>query len=510
METSKYLFQKTKYRALDGDWHDNYFDALKDTSEKITFDISTILSMTSFTYPVGVGTLVNEIKRQPWMSNIDNMGIYKLEEIPKHDTLFKGPKEIADNLIIRIRKEIIRACENKKNIYIMLSGGLDSRIIAAITEEAKRSGEIDGKLKAISYGMKNSRDVFYGKCVADVLGIDWIHVELSSLDVLDNINIAAEKLGCLTSGIHLHKFDWLKNIPQDSLVLAGTFGDTIGRGEPGSKHILELNYLKPIDKYGLIKPQLIESAKRKIDTDLNELYKRSNTNVKYIHWEHQEYAYRLRNLAHAQSIVNNYCEIYQVFTAPEVFAYMWSLHPSIRNNKIYGEVLEILNPKLARLPWARNNRALYGKTVGADSKLQVNYYNYERWISVDLFDELNKRLDINWFNEINIFDINNIKQLIRKVESSKNVYIQEHDIFLWLVGFRHFANKIEETGKTFNFDSNSIINSNVKIYPSVKNKDIHSRKWYKKSNIFILLSSIKRKYRRQILIRDALKKYPLK
>src|SRR3989442_721563 len=70
------------------------------------------------------------------------------------------------------------------------------------------------------------------------------------------------------------------------------------------------------------------------------------------------------------SVINHFCSVYQMFTDPRVYSYMWSLHPSLCVDEVYAVLLGRLHPNLARLPWARTNRALRGRTEG--TRLRLN------------------------------------------------------------------------------------------------------------------------------------------
>lgn len=282
IESSLHLYQPPMYHANDNTWHNHFEEAIKHTSKNLTWDVSSILSMLSFNYVCGDRTLINEIKRQSWLSYIESSGNLKLEKIPKHNTLFKSPIQIAQDLYYLLEDEIVKVCKNYNKIYLLLSGGMDSRMVAGITVKAFKKGKINSNIKAITWGLDVSRDVFYARKVANILGIELLHIDISPKNIFKNIDLSATRLANLISGKHLHEMPWLKNLSKDSLVLAGSYGDSIGRAEYSGKHILERNLLKPQNKYELIKSDIYDFAYKSLNSDLKGLHSRNPRQPKYV------------------------------------------------------------------------------------------------------------------------------------------------------------------------------------------------------------------------------------
>ena len=55
-------------------------------------------------------------------------------------------------------------------------------------------------------------------------------------------------------------------------------------------------------------------------------------------------------------------------------------------------------------PWSRNNRALRGKTVGADKKASKAFHSYADWIRTELFDKIACLVEPDWFAQTGLFD----------------------------------------------------------------------------------------------------------
>lgn len=440
--TSMHLYQPVSYQASDGSWHSEFRAAVLHSDHILTWDSAAILSMISFGYICGDRTLVKEIKRQPWLSEIGHDGEPILKPIPGHHRFWKSTKEAAQTLEELLCEEALIACQNRKEIYILLSGGLDSRIVAGILSHLFHRGKLPAKPICITWGLPDSRDVVYGKKVAEILGLDWVFLSLEPKDLLQNIDVSVENLGAMVSAAHLHRMNWFKNVDKNAIVLSGSYGDMVGRAEFHGLKLLELNYLRPENSYDLLKPHVFPLALQGLMSDLQDLHVRSTERSKYITCELEMHAHYTRGiLSQAMGLINNYCTMYQMFTHPIVYTYMWSLHPALRNDTIYAALLEHLNPKLARLPWARTNRALRGKTEGADSTISNSFNDYNQWISGPLYDDFLKIFQSDWLSDIGLFQSEKVKQLCESVNfrSIDHRYYDAYDVFVWLSSLNRFT-----------------------------------------------------------------------
>jgi phenylacetate-coenzyme A ligase PaaK-like adenylate-forming protein len=514
LETPLHLYQSPLYRAGDGSWHRRFDEALNHTNTELTWDAATILSILSFAYPCGDHTLINEIRRRPWLSSIGTDKRPKLEKIPPHDTMSRSHDRIAGGLIRLVREEIVRACKGFKDVYIMLSGGLDSRIVAAITSRAAREGEIQSEPIAVTWGLADSRDVVYGEATAKILGLPWLHADLSPGDMQVNIQNAVNSLGCLIPGVHLHGTDWFKNVPKDALVLSSSYGDGVGRAEFSGGHILEIPYLEPADYYGLLNHDVLHDAHGLLTSTLRELHDRTPGQPGYVLCEHERQGHYMRGMiAHAMSIINDYCTVYQVFTAPETYSYMWAIHPSLRTDDVYARMLEKLDADLAELPWARTNRSLSGKRSRAVGSLRPAFHDYRHWISGELYEDLMSRIDFDFLEGTGIFRMESLGDFCRLVKTGTPEF-RPYDIFVWLAGFCMFGRMLADSGRTVSLREPEAPLSRPDSFAAVHGgRPGRMGTWYrhqKKLYPFRKTKSILRKTRKILLLRRALKKYPPK
>jgi asparagine synthase (glutamine-hydrolysing) len=183
---------------------------------------------------------------------------------------------------------------------------------------------------------------------------------------------------------------------------------------------------------------------------------------RYVQCEHEMHGHYTRCLiAHAMSVIGRYCTVYQMFTDPSVYTFMWSLHPSRRTDAIYATLLEQLDPRLARLPWARTNRALRGRTLGRRTDLRRGFHDYEAWLSGPLFEELHDLVDPEWLAGTGLFDPTAVRALSRVVERGPRPGPELHgvtpwELWSWLACFRRLARWLEAEGRAVALGSDSV------------------------------------------------------
>ena len=130
IDESKSLFQAPKYHSAEtGQWYSKINDAISQQT-KLTWSKGVFLATLGNGYPFGNGTLFNEIQRQPWLSRINQDGSTEEMPIPPHGLLGGSAKEIGKRLFELICDEAEAVCAQRDHVYVLLSGGLDSRVIA--------------------------------------------------------------------------------------------------------------------------------------------------------------------------------------------------------------------------------------------------------------------------------------------------------------------------------------------------------------------------------------------
>lgn len=449
LESSLHLYHRPRYRAADGTWHDRFEDAVRQSAPNLSWDPAALLSMVSFGFTCGEQTLFREIRRLPWLSRVEPDGRVHVEPIPAHDTLWLSYAEIAEELMRRLCEEVRTVCRDRKEIWVLLSGGLDSRIAAATLSKLRHDGDIAGRIIAITWGLADSRDVVYGQMTAEALDLEWRHLDVGPQHLIENLGEVGDTLGCLVPPSHLHRMPWFKGASEEVLVLAASYGDSVGRAEFSGRRLVDLRYLRPLDRFNLLAPDIRGEAQSKLHAVLKALHDRAPGQPDYVHCEHEQQAQYMRGLiGHAMSVINSHtCRVYQLLTAPLVYSFMWSVHPALRFDEVYAILMERLSPPLARLPWARTNRALRGRTRGARRDLRSGFHEYRAWIRGPLYDHVREVVEPDWFAETGVFNapaVRNLGDALRGDSRVREMF--PYEMWLWLAALRHFAGRVEEWG----------------------------------------------------------------
>lgn len=455
LESFSNLYSRPLYINSSKAWCEDYSSIVNQT-KSLTIDSTAISSFLSVGQFSKNRTLFNEIKRLPWMSKPLPNGEHMELKMPKHGFKTGSDVQLAEVLFEKLCNEAREVIKHNSKIYILLTGGLDSRIIAGVYSYLYKNGELKEKPKCLTWGIVDSRDVYYAKLIAEKLDFDWEHIPLGTEAVMDNIRKCGKYLSMLHSPEMLHSMLWFQNLPSDAMVIAGSFGDSIGRGEFSNVHLLQLEYKAPKNNYNLLVPNAFATASKGLEEDLEYIHNRGGKDaLKYAQCEYWMQGYRMRNgLCHALSVINRYANIYQMFTAPDVYEFIWSLHPSRRDDSIYITLLKTNFPELAEVPWARNNKSIQGNYK--EKKLRAHYHDYTKWSSGVLYDEISALVDPDWFESTGLFNGKSIAKMNDLVKKSNERVGRLNDIWLWLAGFRYYIDELREEGKIIDFGAAKI------------------------------------------------------
>lgn len=356
-------------------------------------DPVAVLELLQFNYILGNRTIVKGIQRMPWHSILNSEGILLNKPPIQHSNRKMSSREAAIKLGMLLEEELFNILSKHDRVYILLTGGLDSRVVAGIIKKIEK--QIDTEINCVTWGDFESRDVVYAKQIANWFDWNFIHVPYDHERTWRNIINSAVWGGSEVAGFHLHGMDFFRNAESDDLVIAASFGDGIGRAEYSSVHLSNLE-LKPIkNTMNLIHPSLSSICIKKAIKD-REFAWYSEENLKgYIRCElDMQENYMRRMIAHAMNYIRQFCNLYQAFTCDEVVRHMWSLPLPIRSDKIYHYLLQYLDNRLYSLPWARTGIAPNGSKEKR-LNLRRQYHNYGKWLK----NELRNRFEDLFFSK---------------------------------------------------------------------------------------------------------------
>ena len=220
--------------------------------EGASIDYTTVLSAISLGQAPGNRTIINEVTRDSWVEQISED--FKSGEL----RLFGSEKyklpEMARIFIKEIEKEIQDICSRHSIIHLLLTGGLDSRLYAAVLNDLIR--KICSR-NPYTWGSRDSRDVVYAQKMATKYGWEWTPYTFDSNQCFREYFSC--RFGLLHSPEMLHSMPRLHDyIKSPGAVIAVSFGDSIGRGEFSNLHLLELK-----DKRRAITNLRVYSLKRR-------------------------------------------------------------------------------------------------------------------------------------------------------------------------------------------------------------------------------------------------------
>lgn len=392
-------------------------------------DYSALFQVVSNGFSYGDRTLIKQIKKTPWMArpNEDNTG-WHFFNLSKHDEQIVPEKEISSKLYSLLEQELLLYIEGCENVGVLLTGGMDSRIVAAVLNNVIKEGKVGKKnVTALTWGKDDSRDVVYAQRIAKLFGWEWKHLLVDVNQIEANIKLTIES-GCEFTPIHLHAMSQVSKDLQFDCVLAGSFGDSIGRGEYSG---IKVKNLKPIYQSlrnfsGLLRNDLSESVREDTLADISFYHKKFPEQKIYQQVEQDlQLHYMRRMLNSCMNVINKTTPLYQMFSSPEVFGYIWSLSPDIRTDMIYRCLLENFCPQLLDIPWARTGLR-YPEVNGVPDHFKKQHHNYGDVIRTSFLPSIEDNIRANRDIVEKLF---NFRGLISLIKNCKNYPIKGSYIY---------------------------------------------------------------------------------
>ena len=423
-------------------------DILKFKKDRNVLNSASVANILTKGFIIGDNTLVRNIKKTPWLTKYGESGWDYYQEIRAQEK-FIEKEIIVEEIFTLLKEELIEYIGEKKNVGILLSGGMDSRIVAGVLDFLIKKGILANiNVTAYTWGDLTSRDVNYGRNIAHHLSWNWKHFNISAEDVMDNILTAAFK-GCEYSPFHLHGMVKVSKEIGVDCVLAGSYGDSIGRGEYSGKKVLQLRDIRynMTNNYGLIKDEIFTKCKIETDAEIHKYSKLFPQEKTYQQIE-QDYQihYMRRMLNPCMAVINEKIELYQLFTSPKIVSYIWSLHPKLRNNHLYHGILKKIDPKLSEIPWARTG-LIFDRVSGVpqDNYLRSPVSNlYVKIFKDELFENIKTLVLSEPIKSLEIFNLNALKNAF----SAMKYTIYKDNIELmskmaWLASLALFVQKYD-------------------------------------------------------------------
>ncbi|MGA8262211.1 MAG: asparagine synthase-related protein [Arenicellales bacterium] len=412
----------------------NFPQAMRGAGDAL-IDGAALVEIINRGYCLGTRTLVQGLQRQPAFSRLRDDGrAWEPGTLPGHGAERASPRDVARGLFDRLCAELRQACEGRKKIGLLLSGGMDSRVVACVLGSLLERGEINAGLVALTWGVNDSRDVVYAKRISEQYGWDYRHFDLAPDNLAENITLTAQ-YGCEVSPLHLHAMPKVAEQSDLDLVVAASLGDSMGRAEFSGLHVTRL---KPMSRhlYNRFKILKDDEFRRSVpqayvDAGLyRDMFPRS------LPWQAREIDHQLhyvqRMLVPCFEIINERVQVHQAFTSPAVHRYMWSFDLVIRNDVIYRELLEENAPELLTIPWARTGKP-YLEADGGEDGYARDHNRYGLWMRRELREQVKERVLSKEIERLSTFNMKALRMLLRYSEhgdGAKATQLQE--ILIWI------------------------------------------------------------------------------
>jgi len=380
-------------------------------------------------------TLIQDIQRTPWGAKPNKLlNKWEYNSAPKHDLLDIPEEEIAKTLFQKICSEIQTYIGDKKRIGILLSGGMDSRMVAGALDYLIKANNLTGlEVTGLTWGNEETRDVVYAKEIAARLNWKWKHYKVAAKDLLSNIKETAIH-GCEYSPIHLHAIPQIRDDNNLDVILAGSYGDSVGRSEYSRKKV---RFIKPILQNisnigGIVHQEIFKHSMKYIENDIERYHIQFPEKEQYMQNElDYQIHYMRRMLNPCMELLTEKMKFCQVFTHPDVYGYMWSINPDRRNDLVYKYMFQEFITKLNDIPWARTGLQ-YGMEKGTPDSYHNDHHPYVSIITKEIFDEIKTLVLSNEIKQLGIFDQGAIKTTLKllKYFPPNNLYYTERIIWL--------------------------------------------------------------------------------
>lgn len=198
-----YLYLKNKYNsiyliidllcnALDGE----FAFCLYDTVNKFVFFARDPFGVRPMFYDLLNFSFASELKAFEDHTNVvqfpprhfallndySDFAIFPYDIIAYNKFNYDSHADILNNIRTLFTKAVVKRLMSDRNVCALLSGGLDSSLVASIVAK-----NIPYKLKTFSIGLKGSPDLHYAKIVAQHINSDHTSIELEKSDFLNAI-----------------------------------------------------------------------------------------------------------------------------------------------------------------------------------------------------------------------------------------------------------------------------------------------------------------------------------
>lgn len=380
--------------------------------EQRQIDVVGCLELLEFDYLLGSRTLVCGIGRLPWRAVIFGDGtLIRYRAIP-HDTQEASPREIAKKLRAALEEEIDGYVAPARRVWVLLSGGLDSRVVAGILKSLQAGWQEDREIRAVSWGHAFARDIVYAQRIAEYLGWPLHVIDYTAGLFWENLEETSSWGGAEISGIHLHGMRRLRSmVAEEDVVIAASWGNSIGRGAFMSKHLAKLTLKHITNPHGLIVPALANAALAESERDRAAAWAlEEDTGMTAMLELDQQENYMRRLIGQAMDYIRGFSRLEQAFTDPSLVSLMWSYSPTCRMAEVYYHLIRDLDKTLYDIPNASTGVSPSG-LVEPDPLLTKSHHEFGEWCRVDYLEQLRSLVHSPLLSSLGVFNMSAVHAL---------------------------------------------------------------------------------------------------
>lgn len=413
--------------------------------DQVQLDLTAIASKATLPFLLGNRTLLKEVRRAPWMALPGENGEWEPEPLPLHGIASPDPENFIQELHSALLEEARSYISESRTVGILLSGGMDSRVVAGIVRQIQQESDDAFDVVALTWGSETSRDVVYARRVADIFGWNSLHFPITAETLASNISHMA-KMGAEVSPLHLHAMPQIAALRGLDAVMAGSYGDSVGRGEFSGRKLVNLKDVLPkrLDRFGVLRHEAKKAAVSALQLDVfDSPHLDMHTPSLRRHEIEQEMHYMRRMLQSCMCCIAQNKRIYQLFTSPKVFGTMWGLDPNIRGDQWYARLIPLLPGELMEIPWARTGLR-YGELHGQPDKFDSSHHTYGQWLRRDLRAEVFQRANSDLIRNLGVFNDRGLDLALRawgRAETNSTNGLDE--LVSWLASLHEFIKQFQ-------------------------------------------------------------------
>ncbi|MEM7082342.1 MAG: asparagine synthase-related protein [Pseudomonadota bacterium] len=364
-DTPRILYQSAKFGesspylvAHSANIVESFPDAVSALSTR-RLDTAAIVSLLNFNYVVGDRTLIKGLSRFPWHSTLTEEG--RIERGPPfaHGSTVLSEAAIADVFEDIMGEYVTEIASRHATLWLTLSGGYDSRVIAGLLQKYAKGNEI----RVLNWGHPESRDVCYARDIAGHYGWSFTLVPYDPDKNLDSVYYAVEHAGAEMSPLDYNPLEvdpaLLSQLQPDHAILFAHYGDGMGRASYSHRHVTERAPFRVGNPYFLYNVNTLPQQARIVSDDRALAWSTDQSPPGTIAVNeldmNENYLRRMltKRFAH--------CHKYDPFCYPPLAEFVYSLDVVNRTDDVYRHLLKNLDPFLHDYPWARTGVSFSGR-----------------------------------------------------------------------------------------------------------------------------------------------------